>query len=212
MKPYYEQDGVTIYHGDCREILPSLGRFDLLLTDPPYGIGASAGTGKYGREKWSANDPQWDNAAPPRWLLEMVIASAEKAIVWGGNYFPLPPTRNYLIWDKGAGFKGRDFAECEMAWCSWDANARIFLRDPLASKDYAGKTHPTQKPVALMKWCIDIAGAPKTIIDPFAGVGSTGRAAKDYGLSVVLIEAREEYCESAVRLMAQAVLPMEFSA
>lgn len=209
MKPYYEHAGITIYQGDCREIVPALGRFDLLLSDPPYGIGASAGTGKYGREKWTATDSAWDEAVPPRWLLEMVIESADRAVVWGGNYFTLRPSRNYFVWDKGAGFKGRDFAECEMAWCSWDGNAKVYPRDPLASGDYKGKTHPTEKPVALMKWCIGQAGPTQSVLDPFAGSGTTGVAAKECGLSAVLVEAEERYCEIAAKRLSQEVLPLE---
>jgi site-specific DNA-methyltransferase (adenine-specific) len=209
VKPYYEHAGISIFHGDCREIAPCLGRFDLLLTDPPYGIGASAGVGKYGREKWTERDPKWDERPPARWLLEMLLESADKAIVWGGNYFPLPESRNFLIWNKGAGFKDRDFAECEMAWCSWDGNARIYERDPLASGDYKGKEHPTEKPLALIKWCIRQAGAVNSILDPFAGSGTTGVAAKEFGLRAVLIEAEERYCEAAARRLRQEVLPLE---
>lgn len=208
MKPYYEHGGITIYHGDCREITPSLGRFDLLLTDPPYGVGASHGTGHYGKEKWLASDLRWDDAVPDASVLETLRALAERQVIWGGNYFDLPTTRNYFVWDKGAGFKGRDFAECEMAWCSWDANARIYQRDPLASGDYKGKTHPTEKPVALMKWCLSQAGAVRTIIDPYAGSGTTGVAAKDCGASAVLIEREERYCEIAAKRLSQEVLAL----
>lgn len=207
MKPYYEDGAVTIYHGDCRFAV-ELGRFDLLLTDPPYGIGASAGTGKYGREKWTPNDLKWDNRRPPRWLLEMLVDQADRAIVWGGNYFALRPSRNYLVWDKGAGFQKRDFAECEYAWCSWDANARIFHRDPLACGDYRGKEHPTEKPEALMSWCIGIAGDVTTVLDPFMGSGTTLVAAKRLGLRAVGVEAIERYCEIAAKRLAQGALDL----
>ena len=85
MKPYFQDDAVTIYNGDCRQIVPQLGRFDLLLTDPPYGINASSGTGKYGRIKWTNGDTKWDTETPPMWLLEMLIESADKHIIWGGE-------------------------------------------------------------------------------------------------------------------------------
>ena len=207
MQPYYDQDGITIYHGDCRVVVPALGRFDLLLTDPPYGVGASGGTGKYGRQKWAEGDSFWDKAPPARWLLEMLLASVDRAIVWGGNYFNLPPSRNYLIWDKGAGFRGRNFAECEQAWVSWDGNAKVYQRDPLAAGDYKGKEHPTEKPVELMKWCLAQAGPVQSVLDPFAGTGATGVAAKLFGLRAVLIEMDEAYCEMTARRLAQGVLP-----
>ena len=84
-----------LWHGDCREILPTLPTYDLILTDPPYGIGASAGTGKYGRRKVEAGrDLAWDNETPPQWLMLLMLEKAEHLIVFGGNYFNLPPSRN----------------------------------------------------------------------------------------------------------------------
>jgi DNA modification methylase len=215
MTPYYSHGNVTIYHGDCRRIVPQLDHFDLVLTDPPYGIGASAGVGKYGREKWTETDAKWDSKPPQRWVLEMILEAADHHIIWGGNYFSLPPSRKFLVWDKGAGFKGRDFAECEQAWCSWDGNARTYERDPLAAGDYKGKEHPTEKPVPLIKWCIreaqEVTKAPR-ILDPFAGSGTTGIAAKDSGLTAVLVEAEERYCEIAARRLSQEALPLEMGA
>ena len=87
-----------LWHGDCREVLPTLPQFDLILTDPPYGIGASAGTGKYGRLKVGAGrDLAWDNDTPPQWLMLLMLEKAAHLIVFGGNYFSLPPSRNYLV-------------------------------------------------------------------------------------------------------------------
>ena len=205
IKPYYKDDYVTIYHGDCRQIVPLLGHFDLLLTDPPYGINA----GKKNFGKWRTSrmpKGDWDSKVPPMWLLEMLLESSDKHIIWGGNYYALPPTRQYLVWDKGAGFKGRDFAECEQAWCSMDGNAKILQRDPLASQDYKTKEHPTMKPLAVMQWCLSLVGDDvDTILDPFAGSGTTGRAAKDAGKQCVLIEQEERYCEIAAKRMGQEV-------
>ena len=203
--PFYDQDGITIYNADCRRVLPWLDRFDLLLTDPPYGIGA----GKMNLGMWRTSRMEkgdWDKATPPPWLMDAMIESAEKQIVWGGNYYGLPPSRQYLVWDKGAGFKGRDFAECEQAWCSWDGNAKVFQRDPLASGDYREKVHPTQKPLALMCWCLSLVPDAKTILDPFMGSGTTLLAAKLEGRKAVGIEVNEKYCEAAVDRLRQKVL------
>ncbi len=128
--PDYQRDGISLYLGDCLEILPEIGAVDAdVLTDPPYGISASGGVGKYGREKWqNDSDSQWDTEPPKQDVFDMLRKLSGRQIIWGMNYFPLPPTRNYLVWDKGAGFKDRDFAECELAWCSWDANARVLPR------------------------------------------------------------------------------------
>ncbi len=197
-----------LWHGDCREVLPLLPKHDLLLTDPPYGIGASAGTGKYGRLKIEAStDIGWDNETPPQWLLLLLLEKAAHKVIFGGNYFALPPSRAYLVWDKGAGFKGRDFAECEFAWCSWDGNARVLTHDPLARGDYRTKEHPTQKPVAVMQWAIAAAPCGATVIDPFMGSGSTGVACAMLGRDFTGIERERKYfdiaCERIARAQAQ---------
>ena len=185
MTPYDQDNAVTIDHGDCREIVPSLGRFDLLLTDPPYGIGINK-SHRLSVSRGFGSDT-WDETAPD---LTPFLPLAEKKIVWGGNYFPLAPCRCFLVWDKQN--EGRDFADCEMAWTNISAVARMFRYRPMNMD--GGKVHPTQKPLALMSWCIQLAGDVQTILDPFAGSGTTGRAAKDLGRKCVLIEREERYC------------------
>ena len=205
LKPYYQDDNVTIYHGDCRQIVPQLGKFDLMLTDPPYGINMDGGNVGYkGNNNFEKKN--WDQSAPNPLLLQGLLLSAKKSIVWGGNYMSLPPTRQWLVWDKGAGFKGRTYAEAELAWTSLDSNVRVLQYDPLAKGDYKGKLHPTQKPLEVFKWCINIANQSDTILDPFAGSGTTGRAAKDLNKKAVLIEKDEDYCKAAATRMAQEVL------
>ena len=194
MKPYYQDSLVTIYHGDNREILPSLGMFDLLLTDPPYGLGKKSNGGSWG------NFGEWDEHAPD---IVPFLTSAVRCIIWGGNYFMLPPSRLWLVWNKPE--RGLSMADAELAWCSFDGNARVF--DSIRNPD-GKRLHPTQKPIDLMAWCIGLSGNVKTILDPFAGSGTTGRAAKDLGKSCVLIEREERYCEIAARRMAQEILPL----
>lgn len=200
MVPYYQDEYVTLYCGDCREIVPTLGKFDLLLTDPPYGIGIN----KSSRLSVSRGfgGETWDDEAPD---ITSFLPVASKRIVWGGNYFPLAPTRCFLVWDKQN--DGRDFADCEMAWTDIDAVARIFRRRPMNMD--GGKVHPTQKPIALMTWCISLAGDDiQTILDPFAGSGTTGVAAKLLNRKCTLIEKEEKYCEIAARRLSQGVLPL----
>lgn len=176
-----------LFLSDNRDVLPIISSVDACVTDPPYGIGI----GRMQRGKWASaalGASQWDDVAPDLSILPNV-----PAIVWGGNYFNLPPSRAFLVWDKGAGFRGRDFAECEMAWCSFDANARVFSYDPLARGDYRGKVHPTQKPVALMEWCLGFLPDAKTILDPFAGSGTTGVACQKLGRTFIGIEKDPDY-------------------
>lgn len=210
LKPYYEdaKAGIVIYNADCREVLPQLPAVDLVLTDPPYGIGAcnrsdggvgsiSSGSKFYGRMKW-------DLERPDDWLMKAVVAAGESAIVWGGNYFSLGASSCWLVWDK----QQRDFtfADGELAWTNLEKAVRIFGY-PRGSLVREGKVHPTQKPLPLMKWCIDQAGLERgVVLDPFMGSGTTLRAAKDLGLKAIGIEACEEYCERAVGRLAQEVL------
>jgi len=137
-----------------------------------------------------------------RWWL----MGGGRVVMFGGNYFSLPASRNFLVWDKGAGFKGRDFAECEMAWCSWDGNARILSHDPLARGDYrnGNKEHPTQKPVAVMEWAIRHAGSVTTILDPFMGSGTTGVACMNLGRKFIGIEREVKYFDIACRRIEDA--------
>jgi DNA modification methylase len=202
--PYYDRDGVTIYNADCRKVLPFLDRFDLLLTDPPYGIGAAKMNLGFSRtSRMTKGD--WDDSTVPVWLVEAMIEAAEKHIIWGGNYYPLPPSRQYAIWDKGGRFKDRSFAECEQAWCSWDGVARLFRYDALGGED-CKKIHPTQKPLALMRWCLSLVPDAETVLDPFMGSGTTLVAAKLEGRRAVGIEISEKYCEAAASRLSQGTL------
>lgn len=184
--------------GDCLEVMPLLGKVDAVCTDPPYGIGI----GKMQRGKWASSRlgaSEWDAVAADVSGLPDV-----PSIIWGGNYFDLPPSRAFLVWDKGAGFKGRDFAECEQAWCSFDANARVFQYDPLARGDYRGKLHPTQKPVALMEWCLGFLPDAETILDPFMGSGTTLVACAKLGRKGIGIELDPDYFEIACKRVEEA--------
>lgn len=206
MTPYYQDSAVTIYHGDCREIVPKLGKFDLLLTDPPYGIahvwkgGVGHGWGKAQMESVVRNE--WDTEAPDvAWLVDV----AKTSIVWGGNHFSLPLSRAWLVWNKPE--RGFSLSEAELAWTNRNSVVRVFD----CNRSDFGRQHPTQKPLALMAWCIQLAGNAQTILDPFAGSGTTGRAAKDLGRKAVLIEREERYCEIAAKRMQQEILPMSIA-
>lgn len=203
-EPYYERDGITIYNADCRDVLPLLGTVDAIVTDPPYGLGElmeRPGPGKWSK-LWGNGAPEWDSEAPA--LVADLPSQARYSIIWGGNYFPLPPARGWLIWDKIV----REFSSghCEVAWTNLDQPIRAFnwSHGQLASE---GKFHPTQKPVALMRWCIEFL--PKDcdlILDPFMGSGTTLRAAADLGRRAIGIEINEDYCRIAVERLRQGVL------
>jgi DNA modification methylase len=201
IEPYYQKDGITIYHGDCAEVLPELGRFDLLLTDPPYGLGERICSDWMGTTK---KDIDWD-LKPCQESIANALHACAVAIVWGGNYFCnlMPPARCVLVWDKMNGTN--DMADCEIALTTLDVNAQCFSRHHF-SKGIGGKVHPTQKPLPLMRWCLTLVPKANHVLDPFMGSGTTLVAAKLEGRSATGIELSEEYCEKAANRLAQGVL------
>lgn len=216
MKPYYQDSAVTIYHGDCREIVPQLGKFDLLLTDPPYGIfKKSGGDGKmFGAKTIYSKDAsaaEWDKK-PDAATIRMMMDCCQKFAIWGGNYMAsaIGDCKAPLVWNKLTG--NNSYADGEMAFSNIAGTLRIFTHQWCgAFKDSERgekAVHPTQKPVELMRWCISLAGDAQTILDPFAGSGTTGRAAKDLSRKATLIEREEKYCEIAAKRMSQEVLPL----
>jgi DNA modification methylase len=209
MEPYYQHAGLTIYHGDCREILPHLEPVDLVLTDPPYGI-AEKWQGGWGHgwgnaRKQSSVRNQWDKEAPSKETFDLVLSKAAKSIIWGGNYFGLPPSRCWLVWNKPE--RGFTLAEAELAWTNADNVTRVFD----CNRSDIDRKHPTQKPLKLFEWCLGFPWSKdaQTILDPFMGSGTTLRAAKDLGRKAVGIEIEEKYCEIAAKRLAQEVLPFQ---
>lgn len=183
------------YNMDCLEamrVMPDKA-FDLAVVDPPYGIGMDGGNVGYkGFNDFTKKD--WDKTIPEKEYFEQLFRVSKNQIIWGGNYFGLPPSRCWLVWDKGEGFYNRTYAEAELAWTSFDKNVKIFKRDPLASGDYHGKIHPTQKPVALYRWIFQRYAKPgDKILDTHLGSGSSRIAAYDAGLDFVGYEIDKEY-------------------
>lgn len=213
MKPYFDDGIVTIYHGDCAVIAPQLGSFDLLCTDPPYGIGEARGKNKSRTKLAKAKDygvSNWDDAPPSAWVLDMLRALTKFQIIFGGNYFDLPPSSCWLVWDKENG--ENDFADCELAWTNFERAVRRkrYRWAGMLQEVKEERVHPTQKPLLIMSWAIGLCPEkPTTLIDPFMGSGTTLRAAKDLGIRAVGIEREERFCEEAARRMSQQNLFFE---
>jgi DNA modification methylase len=222
MKPYFDDGQCVIYHGDCREILPGLWA-DVVVTDPPYGIGADVrqaarANKQHGRALAPSSDygfTAWDSTPPDAETFAALLRCAPYSIIWGGNYFALAPSRCWLVWDKDNGKNG--YADCELAWTNLDRAVRRLryrwmgmLQEPGVERNI--REHPTQKPLAVMRWAIQQAPAESaTVLDPFMGSGTTLRAAKDLGRRAIGIEIEERYCEIAAKRLAQQVLPLEIS-
>lgn len=206
--PYYQDSAVTIYHADCRQVLPFLGRFDLLLTDPPYGIkrdGKPRSTSRHGGHK-GYEFMGWDDSTPDAEMFRLLYDRSEEHVIWGANYFAphMEPGPGWMLWDKGQRI---DQADGELAASSRRGPLRVFTLNRMAIA-MDGAVHPTQKPLALFSWCLAFFPNARTILDPFAGSGTTGRAAKDLGKQATLIEREERYCEIAARRMSQEVLDL----
>lgn len=196
----------TLYCGDCREIVPTLARPDAVISDPPYGIGFAAQPTRYQRAN-GMRAADWDDAPPSSQWLRELIAIARVAVLWGGNHFDLPQSRGWLAWTKTG--NAPSMADFELAWTSLDQCARQFeksVKSASLEKDLEREPHPTQKPVALMRWCIEQAKVPEgaTILDPYMGSGSTGVAAVEMRRRFIGIEIEPRYFDIACRRIEAA--------
>lgn len=229
MKPYYEHGGIKIYHGDCRDVIPQITKnhgFHLLCTDPPYGLGEARGKNRSRGKAFGgplakkntrnrvipATDygvSDWDDSAPEEKTIQLIRDEAIYQIIFGGNFFNLPPSSCWLVWDKD---NSGDFADCELAWTNLKKAVRKIryrwngmLQEHMDKKEV--RFHPTQKPLPVMKWAIMQAPEDcQTVIDPFMGSGTTLVAAKELGRWATGIEREEKFCEIAAKRLQQEVL------
>jgi DNA modification methylase len=200
--PYYESDGITIYCADNARVLPTLPPCDLLLTDPPFGIGFAAQPTTGQRKRGQARE-SWDDAPAEEWTMLLARKLCDRQIIWGGNYFGLPKSRCWLSWYKPDA--PPSMGNVEYAWTNLDQNSRQ-IEQSIAATNGERVGHPTQKPLRVIGWALQQAGEVKTILDPWMGSGTTLVAAKLAGVRAIGIEANEEYCKLAVRRLAQGVL------
>ena len=190
--------------GDCLQVMPTLGRFDACLCDPPFGIGRDGQvktTGGNGGRKFYEHKG-WDSERPAPEVFEIIRTISDEQVIWGGNYFAdlLPPSMRWLVWDKGQRINQSDG---ELAWTSQQKALRITERNRVALMT-DGAVHPTQKPVALMEWCLGFLPDAKTILDPFMGSGTTLVACQKIGRHGTGIEIDKDYFEIACRRVEEA--------
>lgn len=195
-------ENCVLYHGDCRDILPDLPKVDALVTDPPYGIGEAAGKNASRGNLAPARDygdDAWDNEPISPELMAAIRGKAKWQIIFGGNYYALPPSSCWLVWDKLNG--GNDFADCELAWTNLPKavrRLRYMWNGMLRANGEPRGDHPTQKPIGVMKWCIGhLPGDVQTVLDPFMGSGTTGVAAVQLGKAFIGIEREKKYFDIA---------------
>jgi len=204
-KPWKRNERIgdcDLYLGDCLEVMPTLGPVDAVVTDPPYGIGAKMVGGSWAVTSGYHAMQQWDAVAPVG-AVAAAVGMAQHAIVWGGQHFGLPDSRRWLVWNKiGSAPK---MSDAEMAWTSMDAPTRLISMH--AAQGACGKEkrqHPTQKPVALMEWCLGFLPDAQTILDPFMGSGTTLVACAKLGRKGIGIELDPEYFDIACKRAEEA--------
>lgn len=196
-------EGVELWLGDCLTILPTLGRFGALVTDPPYGIadkwkGGSSDKHGWGKAKTESElRNKWDAEPLDRQAISIILAAASEAIIWGGNYFPLPLSRCWLVWNKPE--RNFTLAEAELAWTNRDNVVRVID----APRSDVGREHPTQKPVEVMRWSVEKTHG--SVVDPFMGSGTTGVAAVKLGRQFTGIEIDPGYFDIACRRIDAAL-------
>lgn len=204
MEPTDILGNIKLYNADCMEVMKTFKdkQFSLAIVDPPYGIGADKKNSK--RELKSKKSAAissdfggqiWDSAIPDKEYFDELFRVSKNQIIWGGNYFPLPPTKHFIFWDKLVA-EGLSFSDGEMAWTSFDRAIRKFtLRNNLG-----GKIHPTEKPVALYRWLLhNYANAGDKIIDTHFGSLNIGLACHDYGYELTACEVDDEYYANGVK-------------
>ncbi len=186
----------TLYQADCLELMPTLGRFDAVVTDPPYGIGEHGGAQRNrGRAGYAKHAPKgWDKSRPEPAIFDIALQISSEQVIWGGNYFAdlLPPRMGWLYWQKKM---GGDFSDGELAWTSRNRALKEWIECPKGMD----KAHPCQKPVALMQWCLGFLPDAETILDPFMGSGTTGVACVKLGRKFTGIELDPDYFDIACK-------------
>jgi DNA modification methylase len=198
-------EGIRLINADCREVLPTLGKVDAVVTDPPYGIGKDGQkqtTGGHGGRK-AYDFLGWDKSRPEPETFALLLDAGRQHVIWGGNYFAdlFPPTGKWLVWDKGQRINQSDG---ELAWTSHQGALRIFDLNRVSLLT-DGAEHPTQKPVEIMKWSIQQLDKPRTVLDPFMGSGTTGVAAVKLGRKFIGIEIEPKYFDIACRRISEAL-------
>jgi DNA modification methylase len=201
----------TLYCSDCLEILPTLGRVDAVITDPPFGIKRDRGMGGggggfYPVRFFSTYGGDWDRDRPSPDVFDAILSASDAHIIWGGQFFAdlLPPQGKWLWWDKCQTMPS--YGDGELAWTSLSGDAPkkfVYSNNGLMARE-KDRVHPTQKPVALMQWCLGFVPTAKTICDPFMGSGTTGVAALQLGRKFIGIEIDPGYFDIACKRISEA--------
>lgn len=211
-------DKISIYNCDCMELMKRTPDkfYDLSLVDPPYGINiqkmnyTQSTKGGVAKRKDYSSVGNWDNSIPTEEYFKELFRVSKNQIIWGGNYFPLPLVKSWIVWDKKTDDKySTDFADCELAWSSFEKPAKIarYLWSGMLQpdmKDKQKRIHPTEKPYQLYKWILDkYAKKGDKILDTHLGSGSIAIACHDYGFDLTACELDPDYYNAAMKRIKQ---------
>lgn len=192
----------NVFNRDCLEAMKEFPdkHFELAIVDPPYGFGVNMNMGRRKGKAKKHEDKDWDDQIPEDSYFDELFRVSQNQIVWGGNYFGLPPNKCFIVWDKGETLYGRDFAEAEYAWASFDESSRIWKHSP----NQIDRIHPTQKPVKLYKWLLThYAKEGDKILDTHLGSQSSRIAAFDLGFDFTGYELDKDYFEAGNKRFEQ---------
>jgi len=208
-KNEFHLDNISIYNGDCMDLLKQTPNkyYDLCIVDPPYGININPNMGIKKGQKKRHEKINWDNEIPPQEYFDELFRISKNQIIWGGNYFPLPPTKHFIFWDK-MNPEGLSFSDGEMAWTSFNKAIRKWSRRNAID----GKIHPTQKPIELYDWLIRQYCEPnQKILDTHFGSGSIALAVDKanrldkMNLHLTAIEIDKEYIDKAIKRISESI-------
>ena len=200
---------IDLNNQDCLEAMRQMAdnQFDLAIVDPPYGLGDAVVNSGGRFKRYENKNGNWDKDIPSQEYFDELFRISKNQIIWGGNYFPLPPSKCFIVWDKKQP-QGVSFAMAELAWASFEKVAKIFRH---RTQGQEGRFHPTQKPVKLYEWLLDnYAEEGQTILDTHLGSGSIALACHNRGYSLTAFEIDKEYFEAAKKRLEihQAQLTM----
>ncbi len=200
-----------IIQGDCLEVMKQMPDkcVDLVVTDPPYGIGASKGVGGFGSSNTDRHyEDDWDDKTPPREVFDELLRVGKLVVIFGGQFFTdkLPPNGHWIVWDKKGNIQfDNPFGDCELAYTNAPKKSvkkYTVIQQGFVSKEKT-RWHPTQKPVELFASIIQDYLEDGIVFDPFLGSGTTAVAAKQLGRNYIGIELSEKYCEIARQRLRQ---------
>ena len=218
IKPYYQEPNITIYNGDCLNIMKEFPDkyFDLCLTDPPYGVKRDEGfdgfEGFRGRGKLITRrkyEDDWDNNRPDKIYFDKILQISKDVLIFGGNFFAdiLPQGKYWIVWDKLNTMP--TFGDCELIWTNLNRSSvkkLVWQYNGLIGKEKT-RYHPTQKPLKLLHDLISTySNCDDLILDPFFGSGTTLRACKNLGRKCIGIEISKKYCDIAIQRLGQEVI------